>query len=197
MVFIWLGEKNSLKYLLIGGRTFVPISRRCRHRLCPDWLIPQKSLSALYLNFSRKLLISVFKMNYKTWKEQEMEDLRDEICGLKRSIRRRDDSKRSKSKRGNLYWLNMVVRKFKIWTFLLYMKNFNLNIQIMNIFVRKRSCLMCQFILTKCLEPFDINKKLFSLSFLINVIVFPKFEKLSLKSCIVNKKGEKTVKIRV
>ena len=22
--FIWLGEKNSLKYLLIGGRTFVP-----------------------------------------------------------------------------------------------------------------------------------------------------------------------------
>ena len=39
--FIWLGEKNSLKYLLPGGggETFVPpMSKQCRHRLCPKWL---------------------------------------------------------------------------------------------------------------------------------------------------------------
>ena len=32
-------RKNSLKYLFIGGEKFVtPMPRRCRHRLCLDWL---------------------------------------------------------------------------------------------------------------------------------------------------------------
>ena len=37
--FIWLEEKNSLKHLLPDGRDVCPhMSKRCRHRLCPDWL---------------------------------------------------------------------------------------------------------------------------------------------------------------
>ena len=36
---MWLGEKISLKFVLIGGEDFGhPMSKRCRHRLCPDWL---------------------------------------------------------------------------------------------------------------------------------------------------------------
>ena len=38
--FIWLGERISLTYLLIGGggERLSPISRRCRNCLCPNWL---------------------------------------------------------------------------------------------------------------------------------------------------------------
>ena len=37
---IWVGEKILLKYLFLGGRgDFCPtMSRRCRPRLCPNWL---------------------------------------------------------------------------------------------------------------------------------------------------------------
>ena len=35
---IWLGKKISLKYLFLGGRALIPMSRRCGHRLCPNWL---------------------------------------------------------------------------------------------------------------------------------------------------------------
>ena len=39
--FKWLGEQISLKYLLIGrGSVCPPMSRRCRHRFCPNWLMP-------------------------------------------------------------------------------------------------------------------------------------------------------------
>ena len=37
--FKWLGEKHLLKYLLSGGEDVCPpLSKRCRHRLCQDWL---------------------------------------------------------------------------------------------------------------------------------------------------------------
>ena len=36
--FIWLRENISVKYLLIGGDVCPPMSKRCRHVLCPDWL---------------------------------------------------------------------------------------------------------------------------------------------------------------
>ena len=49
--FIWVREKNSLKYLLDGG--FSPMSRRCRQRLCPNWLKTYKKSS-----FSANNLIS-------------------------------------------------------------------------------------------------------------------------------------------
>ena len=55
--FIWVGEKISLKYLLISGGDICPsMSRPCRHRLCSNWLKLRWRKSNRYTSITSKKL---------------------------------------------------------------------------------------------------------------------------------------------
>ena len=60
--FLWLGEKISLQYLLIGGVDvcvhLCPMSRPCR--LCPKWLRPLRSRNTFFELLIKRSLVSVF-----------------------------------------------------------------------------------------------------------------------------------------
>ena len=72
MSFIWLGEKISLKYIHIGsGEVFLPMSRRCRHRLCRNWL--RKKINKCSKNELTKVLTSRKEMIVNVIKNDELE----------------------------------------------------------------------------------------------------------------------------
>ena len=67
--FIWLGQKISLKYLFLGGRggdVCSPMSGRCRHRFCQNWLNlnPEKEHGPEYYwrNVSSQTIKELYKI---------------------------------------------------------------------------------------------------------------------------------------
>ena len=69
MIFTWLREKIFTKintYRRVGGREVCsPMSRRCRHRLFPNWLIYEKKIFlGFFFDYSHKF--------YGRWKISEL-----------------------------------------------------------------------------------------------------------------------------
>ena len=67
VTLIWLGERNSLKYLFLSGGRLSPMSRRCRHRLCQNWLrVIFKYMKFLLEMYCSNVLVGIdFRQNHK------------------------------------------------------------------------------------------------------------------------------------